>query len=63
MSKYGMTKEEYDVWLEAEEVPSGWKLYSWEVTSFTSSGCFPSDKVAKAYFAAKNINDYYQETV
>jgi len=70
MSKYGMTKEEYEVWNKKDksEPYLDWVEYCWEDHRVYSESSFiycyfPSDKVAKAYFAANQIVDYYQETV
>jgi len=66
MSKYGMTKEEYEIWSKSDpwEPVDGWVEYSWEHGVVGVSYCFfPNEKVAKAYFAAHGIVNYYQETV
>ena len=72
MSKYGMTKEEYDIWInlsnENTVPPEGWIEFAWEEPDLFQYkgykyGWFPNLKVAKAYFAAYGINFYYEETV
>jgi hypothetical protein len=64
MSKYGMSQEEYKVFVNSDEPPEGWLTYSWEVGFVgLEEMWFPNEKVAKAYFAANGIISYYLETV
>jgi len=71
MCKYGLTKEEWKIYEEAcqrSEVPDDWIDYSWDMINEygeleTVGNWFPNEKVAKAYFAAYGITNYYLETV
>lgn len=69
MSKYGMSQKDYKVWSEKDPwQPYGdWLEYSWE--NWVNGDFdyaymyFPNERVAKAYFAAHKITNYYLETV
>lgn len=64
-----MTKEEYDLWDKSDpwDQLDGWIEYSWEsyhdghLETFYMN--FPNEKVAKAFFSAHNIKNYYQERI
>jgi len=64
MSKYGMTKEEFELFKgEARfNPPEDWVTYGWvEVfDDYPETKNFPSEKVAKAYFSALQITDFYK---
>jgi hypothetical protein len=64
MSKYGMSKEEYELFkLEAQvNPPETWVAYGWNDNFFNEPDIkhFPNDRVAKAYFAAMKENNYYK---
>jgi hypothetical protein len=62
-----MSKEEYEIWLKVKHLPTdpptGWIEFAWENWDGGYSYMyFPNEKVAKAYFSAHKINDYYLET-
>ena len=64
-----MTKEEYEIWSSKDpwNHVEGWLEYSWENWNDGDFDYaymyFPNEKVAKAYFAAHKITNYYLETV
>jgi hypothetical protein len=64
MSKYGMTREDYELFKSKAQIdpPEHWVSYGWN-SNFDDEveiKHFPNDLVARAYFASIQENNYYK---